>query len=112
MNKLNLPSLPNGSWVSKIKINPDYLSHIDVHQINPSSEAVNSELNLLSDDLSILDKRDITLNPHGSRIEKFDVRKYGSHKLLSIGIKGLTGRNAKPLLMFYFKDGTFSGWHS
>lgn len=112
LNKLNLPSLPNGHWISKIKINPEYLNHIDVHQINPSSEVVNSELNILSNDLSVLDKRFITLNPYGSRIERYNVKNYDSHKLLSVGVKGLTGRNAKPLLMFYFKDGTFSGCHS
>ena len=53
-----------------------------------------------------------TLKKYGSRIERFDIKKHHKKQNLRIGLKGLTGRNAKPMLMFHFKDGTFSGCHS
>ena len=87
------------------------MSYIDVHQINPSKNEVKTSINLFDENLNLIDSKVSTLNKYGSRIERFDVKNHKKQHL-RIGLKGLTGRNAKPMLMFHFKDGTFSGCHS
>ena len=112
LNKLDLPPLIDKEWISYIKINPGYLSYIDVHQINPSKKEVKTSINLFDKNLNLIDSKMSTLKKYGSRIERFDIKKHHKKQNLRIGLKGLTGRNAKPMLMFHFKDGTFSGCHS
>lgn len=108
-------SADKAEWMSAFLWDSGNIRKVVAIQINPTSRPIESTLFLFRDGEAanrVCEMRGIIL-PMGARRVEWDLTEAGLRKgLFSIGAVGLPTANAKPIVLTYFEDGTFSGMHS
>jgi hypothetical protein len=103
---------PELAGQSNLLIETAPLRALEIYQINPSSESVESTLSLLGSGRRQLIAEKATLPPHGARKTVWTSDVFADEERVNIGFDGVPGPNAKPLVFQIFKDGAFTACHS
>jgi len=102
-------------WQSAVLWDSNSIRRMVAIQINPMPVPIETTLFLFRDGEAIkrLDEKRGIIPPMGARKVEWDLAAAGlTEGLFSIGAIGLPTANAKPIVLTYFADGTFSGMHS
>jgi len=110
-NSMDVPE-PNLEWKSNLLINTENLDRLEVYQINPSHQSADTDLMLCDQDHNVLMTSKASMKPRSTRKVEWDVSGLGQKRFLYVGSSGLTGSNAKPLVINRLTNGVFSGSHS
>jgi hypothetical protein len=104
----------NVSWKSGVLWDSNNIKKITAFQINPTPYPIESKLFLFSANANKeLAKVSHIIPPMGSKMVSWDLEAIGlSNTKFTIGAFGLPTPNAKPIVLTYFDDGTFTGMHS
>jgi hypothetical protein len=105
----------NVYWKSGFLWDSSSIKRVVAFQINPTPLPVETTLFLFSDAdaLKRVDERCAVIPPMGARKVEWDLSILElTGRFFSIGAVGLATPNAKPIVLTYFEDGTFSGMHS
>jgi hypothetical protein len=102
-------------WISTFLLDSGSIRKVVAIQINPTSRPIESTLFLFREGEAanrVCERRGV-IPPMGARRVEWDLAEAGlQHGLFSIGAVWLPTANAKPIVLTYFEDGTFSGMHS
>jgi hypothetical protein len=112
---VNAPSGENMNWRSGYLLDAGKIRKLVAIQINPTSQAVDVGLYLVRAEGRgdhLCDENGL-IPGMGSRKVVWDLPAAGlTHGLFSIAARGLPTNNAKPILLTYFADGSFTGMHA
>jgi hypothetical protein len=111
---INEPRSEQQEWISGIFLDASRVSHISAIQINPTKKSVETNLFLILDESIVLDhcNRPGIIPPMGTRCVRWNIAELGfDNGNIVVAGRGLPTNNAKPILLTFFKDGTFSGMH-
>lgn len=104
------------SWKSSVLWDSYKVKKITAFQINPTPYLVESTLFLISVNGKLEEyfgEVSDVIPPMGSRMVSWDLEAEGlSSEKFTIGAAGVSTHNAKPIVLTYFEDGTFTGMHS
>lgn len=109
--QINLDTVvePNRRWVSNLQLDPQSVMELELFQINPSLQSLESEAFLEDTAGNVLATRKELIPPYGTRRVLFNLKE--RNEIFSVGLQGLAAANGKPLLFMHFKDGSFSCCH-
>jgi hypothetical protein len=109
---LDAPCDPARRWLSNLQIDLRHVRKLEVFQINPSREAIESEVFLQGADGCVLENAKELIPAHGTRRAMFNLEPLESRcETLSVGLHGLAAANGKPILFMHFRDGSFTCCH-
>lgn len=109
---LDAPCDPTRSWMSNLQLDPRCVRKIEVFQVNPSRQALESEVILQGSDGHLLANAKELVPAHGTRRAMFDMEPLEKFcESFSVGLRGLAAANGKPILFMHFRDGSFTCCH-
>ena len=111
LSKLGQRPVPHAAWRSTLPIDTDGVAALEVYQVNPSPQAVRSELYLEAPDGGRIVADKASVPPLATRRVRWPREAFAGRRWLRLGAHGLTAPNAKPLLFVHFADGSFSAQH-
>jgi len=99
-----------GKWTSNQIVETDNIKKIGLLFFNPNTKKITLDLELLTKNMkSVLVKK---MNFNKNATKYFETSEVCKYKSFRIQTSRLTTPNAKPLLILYFNDGTFSISHT
>jgi hypothetical protein len=101
-------------WNSGYLLDTKYIKKVIAIQINPTKKIAHSVLCLTENGVNKISKSNLEnkIPAMGARMAKWDLSENGILTgLFSVHANGLPTKNAKPILLTYFEDGTFTGMH-
>jgi len=112
---VNAPSGENQRWQSGFLLDAGRIRRLIAIQINPTARAVRTSLYLVRATApdEILARRDGEIVPMGARRVEWNLPEAGlGEGMFFVAAEGLPTNNAKPILLTYFADGSFTGMHA
>lgn len=111
---INAPCVDGQEWVSGYILNANKIRKIIAIQINPTGKNVDTNLFLFREGIeaSRIGEMPGLMPPMGARMVEWDLTKVGINDgYFSVAGIGFPTNNAKPIILTYFEDGSFSGMH-
>ncbi len=105
----------NQEWRSGVLLDSNKIKRVIAIQINPSKQSAKSTLFLYreGEERKWLGEMNGEILPMGARKIEWDIAKTGISKgNFSIGANTLLSPNAKPIILTYFDNETFTGMHA
>ncbi len=103
---------PGLYWESNLKMDSTDLEWIELYQINPSTEPVQSKILLMDDKQKSIYSRDEIIKPFASRFCKIDAKSLSGSSKVHVALDGIAGENCKPIVFFKNKSNLVSAVHS
>lgn len=100
---------PNQRWLSNLQFDPQKVVELELFQINPSRQPLESEAFLEDTNGDVFAAQKEVIPPFGARRALFNLK--GRNEIFTVGLQGLAAANGKPILFMHFKDGSFSCCH-
>lgn len=103
---------PDLKWISNLSIPTEGVACLEVFQMNPNRDEVESQLLLYDENRKVVFSEAKKINRYGSRYLKINKHDFHSARHVKLGMLGATGENCKPLIFITTDKGIMSAVHS